>query len=404
MKKLFKFIIIVGAAVLPILGIFFWKNFRGIGPVLRKPPENIARMIESPANSRATDIPLKLAPGVAISIFAQGLGKPRVLALDPDGTLLASIPSEGRVVALPDRNKDGAADETMTVIEGLDRPHGLAFRCAPECKLYIAEENRVKVCSYDKKKLKAAAEKKIADLPTGGFHVTRTLLFLPKPNDDTLLISVGSSCNACSERDWRRAKILSVPAEGGDVSVFASGLRNAVFMTVHPKTKKVWVTEMGRDLLGDDMPPDEINIVEQGGNYGWPYCYGRNVHDDEFDPRRTHQCKEPETVPSVVDIPAHSAPLGLAFFPDKGWAAEFSNDLIVAYHGSWNRSTPTGYKIVRYRLDKTGKYMGKEDFVSGWLTEGNTALGRPVDILIKPDGTIFVSDDKAGVIYRIAGK
>jgi glucose/arabinose dehydrogenase len=313
-------------------------------------------------------------------------------------------PSQGRVVALPDKDKDGVVDAVVTVIDGLNRPHGLAFRCAPECRLYIAEEDRVNVYFYDQKKLKAVKEKKIADLPSGGNHVTRTLLFLPKPHDDQLLISVGSSCNVCVEKDWRRAKVLVVDAEGGSLKPFASGLRNAVFMTIHPKTKKVWVTEMGRDWRGDDLPPDEINIIEQGRNYGWPFCYGKDVHDMDFDPSKTNPCREPETFPSFIDIPAHSAPLGLAFFPEEGWPKEFLNDLLVAYHGSWNRRIPTGYKIVRYQLDREGRYLGVEDFITGWLIKDATALGRPVDIMIRPGGTIFVSDDKAGVIYRIRTK
>ncbi len=166
-------------------------------------------------------------------------------------------------------------------------------------------------------------------------------------------------------------------------------------MTIHPRTKRVWVTEMGRDLLGDDLPPDEINIIDEGGNYGWPFCYGKNVHDGDFDPKVTHFCREPATVPSSIDIPAHSAPLGLAFFPDEGWPKEFRNDLLVAYHGSWNRSVPTGYKIVRYRLDSEGRFQGVDDFISGWLASDGRSLGRPVDIMIRPEGTIFVSDDKA---------
>ncbi len=401
-KALITTLILCGAAALILLAVFSWKNLRGIGPAFRMPPQDIAQLIERPrSGANAIDIPLTLPSGFSISVFAKGLGSPRVMVLDPAGNLLVSIPHQGRVVALPDRNSDGTADAVVTVISGLNRPHGLAFRCAPECRLYIAEEDQVSVNSYDQKDLKAVKEKKIADLPRGGNHVTRTLLFLPKPNNDQLLVSVGSSCNVCIEKDWRRAKILVVPAEGGSPKTFASGLRNAVFMTVRPKTNQVWVTEMGRDFLGDDLPPDEVNIMEQGRNYGWPFCYGKNVHDDDFDPGHSQTCREPETVPSYIDIPAHAAPLGLAFFPEKGWPEEFRNDLLVAYHGSWNRSIPTGYKIVRYRLDKEGKYRSAEDFVSGWLTREGNSLGRPVDIMIQPEGTIFVSDDKAGVIYRI---
>jgi glucose/arabinose dehydrogenase len=404
-KTFFSILVLCGAGALIWLAVGSWKVLRGVWPALKSPSQDIARLIErAQAGTDAVGMPLALPPGFSLSIFAKGLGGPRVMTLDPVGNLLVSIPSQGRVVALPDLNRDGIAERIATVIDGLKRPHGLAFRCAPECRLYIAEEDRVNVYTYDPNDLKAVKLKKIVDLPAGGVHVTRTLLFLPKPHDDQLLISVGSSCNVCTEKDWRRAKVLVVPVEGGGLTTFASGLRNAVFMTLHPRTKKVWVTEMGRDWLGDNLPPDEINILEDGKNYGWPFCFGKNVHDADFDPRENQACKEPKTIPSLMEIPAHSAPLGLAFFPEQGWPEDFQNNLLVAYHGSWNRSVPTGYKIVRYRLDTTGKYLGSEDFITGWFSKDGTALGRPVDIMVRPNGTIFVSDDKAGVIYRIARK
>jgi glucose/arabinose dehydrogenase len=401
-KRLLTLLLLCCAVLLILLALFSWKNLRGVGPALKSPTGDIARLLgEADAGNHTREMPLTLQKGFSISAFAKGLGRPRVMVFDPAGTLLVSVPSEGRVVALPDQDRDGTADRIVKVIDGLDQPHGMAFRCAPDCRLYIAEEDQVNVYSYDPKDLKAVKQKKIAGLPAGGGHLTRTLLFLPKPHDDRLLISAGSSCNVCIEDDWRRAKILVVPANGGDLRAFASGLRNSVFMTIHPKTKKVWATDMGRDLLGDDLPPDEINIIEEGGDYGWPFCFGKNMHDSNFDPGRKKNCRETETLPSYINIPAHSAPLGLSFFPGDGWPQEFRNDLLVAYHGSWNRSIPTGYKIVRYRLDEEGRYLGVEDFVTGWLTIDGTALGRPVDIIIRPGGTIFVSDDKAGVIYRI---
>ena len=170
-------------------------------------------------------------------------------------------------------------------------------------------------------------------------------------------------------------------------------------MAVHPLSQHVWATEMGRDDLGDNWPPDEINIILEGSHYGWPYCYGKRLHDDKTDPTGAHRefCKD--TIPSFIDVPAHSAPLGLAFFPPE-WPQEFRHDLLVAFHGSWNRTEPTGYKVVRYKLDAAGNFVDVEDFITGWLTPAG-ALGRPVDILIKDDGVIFISDDKAGVVYRV---
>lgn len=379
--------LIVLVAILRI-GFFYWKNLRGIGPALKKPPVDITKVLNT------TGMPLKLPDGFSISIFAKDLEKPRVMAWDQAGNLLVSIPAQGRVVALPDKNSDGEADETINIAENLNKPHGLAFRCREKCELYIAETDQVAVYEYDEKNLSATNKRKIIDLPGGGNHFTRTLLFMPSPNDDQLLISVGSTCNVCDEEDWRRAKILIANYDGSDLKEFATGLRNSVFMAIHPTTGKIWATEMGRDLIGDDLPPDEINIVEEGKNYGWPYCYGKKVHDEDFDKEANARGRCENTEPSFIDLPAHSAPLGLAFY---------DNDLLVAFHGSWNRSVPTGYKIIRYKLDAQGNYEGMEDFITGWLTKEG-AIGRPVDILIQPGGTMYISDDKAGVIYKVNSK
>jgi glucose/arabinose dehydrogenase len=263
----------------------------------------------------------------------------------------------------------------------------------------VAETHRVAAYDYDPEQLTAARPVTIADLPPGGRHYTRSLAFLPGSRGHRLLISVGSSCDVCEEPDWRYAKVLAVPADGGDLTTFASGLRNSVFMAVHPLSRHLWATEMGRDHLGDDLPPDEINLIFEGSHYGWPYCYGKRVHDDTFDPNGAHRKFCRDTMPSFIDIPAHSAPLGLAFFPAE-WPQEFRYNLLVAYHGSWNRTVPTGYKVVRHRLDTAGNPQDAEDFITGWLTPKG-ALGRPVDILVTPAGVIYLSDDKAGVVYRV---
>lgn len=397
-------VIILGGLVWA--GLFYWQNLRGAGPGFRDPPRDIARLLEKtdavPPTGKWDEIdqaPLKLPPGFHISVFARDLGGPRALCLDPEGTLLVSLTRQGRVVALPDEDGDGKADRTVTVLQGLDRPHGLAFGPEDPPRLYVAETDRVVRYDYDSKKLKANHQQKILDLPPGGRHFTRTLRFLPPPREYRLLVSVGSSCNVCQEDDWRYGKILAVDAGGANRETFASGLRNAVFLATHPVTGHIWATEMGRDYLGDDLPPDEINIIMEGAHYGWPWCYGKRVHDQKFDPqgRKQEFCKD--TVPSYLDLPAHSAPLGLAFFPEE-WPRQYRYHLLVAYHGSWNRTVPTGYKVVRVKLTPEGNFLGMEDFITGWLTpEG--ALGRPVDILIKDDGVIYISDDKAGVVYRV---
>ena len=413
------FAMIMFAAAVGAAGFFYWKYLRGAWPAFQQPPQDITKLIQpvqpnGQSSQNETGLPLKLPAGFSVSIFARNLKAPRVLARDPAGNILTSITSEGKVVALPDKNNDGIADETVTIADGLNRPHGLAFRCVENpCKLYIAESDEVASYDYDEKNLKISNKKKIADLPDGGRHFTRTIAFMPSPDENKLLISVGSSCDVCDEKDQRRAKILSVNYDGTDLKTFASGLRNSVFMAIHPVTGKVWATEMGRDFLGDNLPPDEINIIEQDEWYGWPWFYGKNIEDYNFSPySRPQFAKEPK--PSYINIPAHSAPLGLAFIPEEGWPQDWWYNLLVAYHGSWNKTEPTGYKIVRYKLDAEGRYLGEEDFASGWLAkDGNPrtqgaeqssydgALGRPADILTEPGGVIYVSDDKAGVVYKI---
>lgn len=366
---------IVLVAVIGYGGFFAYQNLRGSGPAF-KPP--IGSIVPVPGEN-TTGFPLKIPDGFSISIVSEGLGGPRVLAWDPQGTLLVSIPSQGKVVAL--------GDSQITVASGLNRPHGIALLGTT---LYIAETDQVSVYDYDQLSHKVSNKKKIIDLPNGGNHVTRTIGFGP---DKNLYISVGSSCNVCIEDDDRRAKILVNTDRG--ISDYATGLRNSVFFTWHPETKEMWATDMGRDLIGDNIPPDEVNIVSQGGFYGWPYCYGKNIQDNSFKP--TQSCQN--STPSHIDLQAHSAPLGLAFIPDS-WPSEYHDDLLIAYHGSWNRTVPTGYKIVRAKLDAKGNFEGIEDFISGWLISDG-ALGRPVDLLFSPDGSLYISDDKAGVIYRV---
>lgn len=398
MKKIYSIILIlVLAAGLSGAAYFYRTQLRGIWPAVSGPSGDIAESID------ANETPLNLPEGFSASIFARDLVNPRVMIYGPDGNIWVSIPSEGKVISLKDADGDGRAETHLVVAENLNKPHGIAVKCDEKCLVYVAETDQVAVYDFDAKNSKLINKKKLVSLPTGGNHFTRTIMFMPSPDDNRLLISIGSSCNLCDETDTQRAKILSMNADGSDVKVFARGLRNSVMMAIHPVNGKIWATEMGRDLLGDNLPPDEINILEEGGNYGWPICYGKNIHDTDFDKNTyiRNPCMEPFEKPSYIDIPAHSAPLGLAFIPEEGWPQEYWHNLLVAYHGSWNRSVPTGYKIVRYKLDSNGKYLGEEDFITGWLKDGR-ASGRPIGVLIQPGGIIFISDDTAGVIYKIS--
>jgi len=378
-------------------GIMYWENIRGLGPAVLPATDNIGDIIEEtpPEAQNNTDFPLQLPPGFSISVFAKDLPGARVMAMDSFGNMWVSQTSEGNITLL--EVQEGKVVHQSVVFQNLNRPHGLAFHPEDPLLLYVAQEDAVsRVRLYSEGGLE-----KLFDLPEGGGgHFTRTIMFAP---DGRLLTSVGSTCNVCAESDWRHAAVLVSDDRGNGLKVFASGLRNAVFMTTHYVTGDIWVTEMGRDLLGDDIPPDEINILKEGGHYGWPICYGKNIWDTQYDTNTYIRapCQEDfGEIPSHVDLQAHSAPLGLAFVPEEGWPEEYWYDLLVAYHGSWNRSEPTGYKIVRLQLDEHGQYQGSEDFITGWLQESR-ALGRPVDMLIQPGGVLYVSDDKAGIIYKI---
>ncbi len=399
MKKLIILIVVVVAG----LGIFYWRNLRGIGPAVRPPPADITKLVpekpQTPRDTNTTGMPLTLPPGFSISIFAKGLGAPRDITISPVDLLLASIPSQERIVALPDMEQDAVADEVVTVAQGLNRPHGIALHCVePQpCDLYVAETDSLTKFTIDLNAFTVSNRKEVARLPTSGNHWTRTIYLAP--DNKGLLVSMGSSCNACNEKDPRRAAISYFDFTTQTLRPYANGLRNSVFMTMRPGNQ-IWATEMGRDLLGDDTPPDEINIIAENKNYGWPICYGKNIHDTQFD--KNVYIRDPCTdkTPSRVDLPAHSAPLGLIFIPiDDRWPRVWWGDLLVAFHGSWNRSVPTGYKVVRIDLDEAGNYLGTYDFITGWLTEKG-ALGRPVDLLVDP-GRLFISDDKAGVIYLV---
>jgi len=355
------------------------------------------------AAQNSTGLPLTIPPDFVMSTFASNLGGPRVMVFDSKGTMLVSTPGNDSVVALPDKDNNGAADGTTVVASGLDHPHGLAFLPGDPSKLYIAETTRVALWDYDPATMKASNPRQVVALPADGEHITRTIMFAPPPNQGKMLIAVGSSVNVGYETDPLRAKILIANADGSGLRPFASGLRNSVFMTVHPVTGQVWANDMGRDYLGDNLPPDELNIIQDGNNYGWPKTYGKNVHDYQFDPNPANPANPSAGMtPSYVDYPAHSAPLGLAFVTSDAWPADYKYNLIVAFHGSWNRSVPTGDKLVRVKLDKQGNYQGTSDFITGWQQPDGSRLGRPTGILMRADGVTFIADDQAGVVYRLA--
>ena len=339
---------------------------------------------------------LKLPAGFRISIFALAL-HPRMMAFSPGGVLLVTETTEGMVVGFPDSKHLGRAEKIVTVLDDLNAPHGIAFH---DGKLYVAETNQVRRYDWNETNLRASNGQVITHIPGGGEHFTRTLLFA----NGKMYVSIGSSCNVCIEEDQRRATVLEFHDDGSGERILARGLRNAVGLAVNPKTGTIWVTENGRDWLGDELPPDEINdLGEDGGEFGWPYCYGKRVPDPSQTKPGEDHCSG--TIPPKLELQAHSAPLGLAFYDGTMFPVEYRGDLFVALHGSWNRSVPTGYKIIRVKLNNRSELQGVEDFITGWLRPGETRkhvyMGRPVGIIVGPDGAMYISDDRGGVIYRV---
>lgn len=336
---------------------------------------------------------LQMPSGFHVAVFAEA-DSPRMMVFSPGGVLLVSESDDGKVVALPDPKHTGKAERSVVVLNNLNEPHGLGFYRG---KLYVAENDKVRSYEWDEASLRASNPEFLADLPGRGGHSSRTLLF----HKDKMYVSAGSSCNVCIEKDPRRAAVMEFNPDGSGMRIFAKGLRNAVGMAVNPKTDSVWVTVNGRDRLGDDLPPEVINDLGQnGGDFGWPFCYGDRIPDPNFTKPGDERCKS--MVPPKVQMQAHSAPLGLAFYEGAAFPPEYRNNIFVAFHGSWNRSVPTGDKVVRVKLDDKGQPVsGVDDFITGWQDGAGRRMGRPVGIVFGADGAMYASDDEGGVIYRI---
>jgi glucose/arabinose dehydrogenase len=360
------------------------------------PPTATARPV--PTGATPPPKPVRLPDGFGIAVYAESLPGVRFLATNPLGELFASVPDQDRVLLLPDADRDGVADAVHVFAEGegLNRPHGLAVRGN---WLYVANTDAVVRFEVHpgERRPRGPAEVVIPNLPGGGQHWTRTIAWGP---DERLYVSVGSSCDACVEENPLRAAILRFEADGSGGAVFARGLRNAVGLAFHPETEALWATENGRDLLGDDVPPDELVLVTQGADFGWPFCHGVDIPDPELAPGAAAiACGA--SLPPTLALQAHSAPLGLTFYKGAAFPEAYHGDLFIGYHGSWNRSVPTGYAVMRVPFADGMPAGPPEEFAAGWLEADTQRWGRPVDVLTSPDGGLFVSDDAGGRIYRI---
>jgi glucose/arabinose dehydrogenase len=341
-------------------------------------------------NSRLT-----LPSGFAISEYAKVAGV-RFMAVAPDGAVYASRPGAGEVVRLVDADRNGQAESQTVVVSGLNRPHGLAFHGG---YLFIANTDGVVRVRLGQNGAASGSPERVNSYSGGGAHWSRSIVFGP---DSGMYVAIGSTCNMCVENSPDRAAVMRFDANGANGRVFASGLRNAVGIAVNPVTKQIWVTQNERDNIEpdhEDLPPEEINILQDGGNYGWPYCYGNRVPspDREFhDPARCER-----TIPPALAMQAHSAPLGITFLDRAtSFPPDWRGDAVVAFHGSWNRAVPTGAKVVRVRI-RDGKPVSYEDFITGWQGPNGRRWGRPVDVVVQTDGSLLISDDAAGAIYRV---
>lgn len=331
---------------------------------------------------------LRTPPGFEVSVWARPGGEPRLMAVAPNGVLYAALYG-GQIVALPER------DRVVIVARGLSRPHSLAFR---DGSLYVAVADGV--VRFDDAVTSdlviRTSPVRVLTSPAGGQHSSRTIGFGP---DGALYFASGSTCNFCNEQDPRRAAISKYSLTGDNASLFARGLRNTVGFAWHPVTGEMWGPDHGGDGLGDNEPPEEVNILREGMDYGWPDCVGNRRGVNWGPQARPGRCGE--TTAPELEYQAHSAPLGFSFYTGDEFPASWKNDGLLGLHGSWNRSQPTGYRVVRVKAS-TGKAEGMEDLLWGFLDPATrTQSGRPVHAITGADGAVYVSDDETGFVYQV---
>lgn len=333
---------------------------------------------------------IKLPPGFKIDIYAADVPGARSMTLSPNGTLFVGTRDEGKVYAILDTDHDGKAEEVITIASGLHLPNGVAFRNG---SLYVAEVSRILRYDDIESRLHDPPQPVVVNdqFPDDEWHGWKFIRFGP---DGMLYVPVGAPCNICEPTD-PHATIMRMNANGTGLEIYARGIRNTVGFD-WDSNGDLWFTDNGRDYLGDNSPPDELNYApQQGMNFGFPYCHGTNISDPEFGWK--HNCSE--FTPPAMELGPHVASLGMRFYTGSMFPADYKDQIFIAEHGSWNRKDPIGYRITLVRL-KNNKAVNYTVFAEGWL-QGDTAWGRPVDVEVMSDGSLLVSDDRAGVIYRI---
>jgi len=345
------------------------------------------------ADDLATKLSLiKLPPGFEISVYAEGVENARQLALGDHGTVFTGSRKAGLVHAVVDSNGDHRADKVYLIDQDLKLPSGIEFKFG---SLYVAALNRILRYDDIESWLDQPPE---PDVVTEGFpdkthHGWKYLRF---GSDGMLYVPVGAPCNICDEPGF--AQIRRIMADGSGMEVYAEGVRNSVGLAFHPDTEELWFTDNGRDMMGDDLPGDELNHAPKPGmHFGYPYCH----QGDTLDPELGEGKSCGDYTPPALTLGAHVAALGLTFYSGNMFPETYRNQLFIAQHGSWNRSEKSGYDILLVKFDGEGRVLGSEVFASGWL-QGQENWGRPNDVLQMPDGSLLVSDDQAGAIYRIS--
>lgn len=336
---------------------------------------------------------IQLPPGFKIELYATGVPNARSLTLGAGGTVFVGSRRAGKVYALTASGRPDKAGEVITIARGLQEPNGVAFH---DGSLYVAEVSPVLRYDAIEARLKNPPAPVVVstDLPHTNQHEWRYARFGP---DGWLYVGVGAPCNVCESADKHVASILRMRPDGSGMEVYALGVRNSVGFDWQPQSQEMWFTDNGRDNMGDDIPPDELNYAPRAGlNFGFPYCHGKDILDPQFG--RGHSCAE--FVAPAWNLPAHVAAIGMRFYAGGMFPEEYRGGVFIAEHGSWNRSVPIGYRVSHVVLDgeRAVKY---EPFAQGWLA-GGIHWGRPVDVLVMPDGALLVSDDYAGAVYRIS--
>jgi len=336
---------------------------------------------------------IALPPGFQIEMYASGVPNARSLALGARGTVFVGSRRAGSVYAVVDADRDNRAERVIPIATGLSQPNGVAFR---DGALYVAEISRILRFDDIESRLDNPPAPVVVNdaLPRDLAHGWKFIRFGP---DGWLYVPVGAPCNACESPDTRYAALLRMHPDGSGLEVFARGIRNTVGFDWHPETRELWFTDNGRDWMGDELPPDELNHAPlPGKHFGFPYCHGMENADPQLGQK--HACSE--FTPPAIELGPHVAALGMRFYTGAMFPPEYHHQIFIAEHGSWNRRTPIGYRLtlVRFEGNRAVKY---ETFAEGWL-RAKWPWGRPVDIEVMPDGALLVSDDLAGAIYRIS--